>query len=411
MVRDKTIVLGVTGSIAVYKAVDLASKLTQDGARVIVVMTQSAQEFVRPLSFQRVTDQPVVIGMFGPQAEPRDWHISLAEQADLLIIAPATANIIAKLAAGIADDVLSCTALATRAPVLVAPAMHANMYENSITQENIAKLKGRGIDFVGPSVGRLASGGWGPGRLADVDEVRGLVHQVLGRGGDLAGRKLVVSAGGTQEPLDPVRHITNRSSGRMGYAIAEAARDRGAEVVLVSAPTALVPPVGVKLMNVQTAIQMRDAFVEAAVGADAIIMAAAPADYRPKETARAKIKKGAEAFSLELAENPDILREVKSKCIRVGFAAESENLVKNAKAKLHSKNLDLIVANDITASDSGFDAETNKVVLIDRDDKVKKLPLLPKSEVADRILDRVVALLPETKATRSKPGKNQKARK
>jgi len=409
MVRDKTIVLGVTGSIAVYKAVDLASKLTQDGARVIVVMTESAQEFVRPLSFQRVTDQPVVTGMFGPHSGQRDWHISLAEQADLVVIAPSTANIIAKLAMGIADDVLTCTVLASRAPVLIAPAMHTNMYENRITQENIARLEARDIDFVGPSVGRLASGGWGAGRFSDVDEIRGMVHQILGRGGDLAGRKVVVSAGGTQEPLDPVRHITNRSSGRMGYAIAEAARDRGAEVVLVSAPTALIPPVGVKLFNVQTAIQMRDAFVEAAAGADAIIMAAAPADYRPKEAALAKIKKGAEAFSLELAENPDILSEVQGKCIRVGFAAESESLVKNAKSKLHSKNLDLIVANDITVAGSGFDAETNKVVLIDRDDKVKKLPLLPKSEVADRILDRVVALLPKTEPVKSK-GKKKASR-
>ena len=405
MVRDKTIVLGVTGSIAVYKAVDLASKLTQDGARVIVVMTESAQEFVRPLSFQRVTDQPVVTGMFGPQVEQRDWHISLAEQADLLVIAPATANIIAKLAAGIADDVLTCTALATRAPVLVAPAMHANMYENRITQENIANLKERSTDFVGPSVGRLASGDWGPGRFADVDEIRGMIHQILGRGGDLAGRKLVVSAGGTQEPLDPVRHITNRSSGRMGYAIAEASRDRGAEVVLVSAPTALIPPVGVSVINVQTAVQMRDAVVEATANADALIMAGAPADYRPRFTSAGKIKKGLDTVRLELEENPDILTEVRGKCIRVGFAAESENLVKNAKAKLQTKDLDLIIANDITAPDSGFDSETNRVVIIDRAGTVKKLPLLTKSEVADRILDRVVVLLPKAKARKSKINK------
>jgi phosphopantothenoylcysteine decarboxylase/phosphopantothenate--cysteine ligase len=405
MVRDKTIVLGVTGSIAVYKAVDLASKLTQDGARVIVVMTESAQEFVRSLSFQRVTDQPVVTGMFGPQSEQRDWHISLAEQADLVVIAPATANVIAKLAAGIADDVLTCTVLATKAPVLVAPAMHTNMYENHITQGNIARLKEREIEFVGPAIGRLASGDWGPGRFADVDEIRGAIHQIMGRGGDLAGRKLVVSAGGTQEPLDPVRHITNRSSGRMGYAIAEAARDRGAEVVLVSAPTALVPPVGVSVVNVQTAVQMRDAVVEATADADALIMAGAPADYRPRFTSAGKMKKGSDTVSLELEENPDILTEVRGKCVRVGFAAESENLVKNAKAKLQTKDLDLIIANDITAPDSGFDSETNRVVIIDGSGTVKKLPLLTKSEVADRILDRVVALLPKAKAGKSKNNK------
>lgn len=397
MVRDKTIVLGVTGSIAVYKAVDLASKLTQDGARVIVVMTESAQELVKPLSFQRVTEQPVVTGMFGVQAEHGSWHISLAEQADLIVIAPATANTIAKIAAGIADDVLTCTVLASRSPVLVSPAMHTTMYESSITQDNIAKLKERDIEFVGPAIGRLASGDWGPGRFAEIDEIRGAIHQILGRGGDLADRKVVVSAGGTQEPLDPVRHIANRSSGRMGYAIAEAARDRGAEVVLVSAPTALIAPVGVSVINVQTAVQMRDAVVEATANADALIMAGAPADYRPRFTSAGKIKKGSDMVSLELEENPDILNEVKGKCIRVGFAAESEDLVKNAKSKLKSKALDLIVANDITAPDSGFDAETNRVVIIDRSGNVKKLPLLTKPEVADRILDRVAALLPKTR--------------
>jgi len=300
---------------------------------------------------------------------------------------------------------LTCTVLATRAPVLIAPAMHTNMYENHITQDNIVRLKDRDVEFVGPAIGRLASGDWGPGRFADVDEIRGAVHQIMGRGGDLAGRKLVVSAGGTQEPLDPVRHITNRSSGRMGYAIAEAARDRGAEVVLVSAPTALVPPVGVSVVNVQTAIQMRDAVVESASNADALIMAGAPADYRPRFASTGKMKKGLDTVSLELEENPDILTEVKGKCVRVGFAAESENLVRNAKAKLQTKDLDLIIANDITAPDSGFDSETNRVVIIDSSGTVKKLPLLTKSEVADRILDRVVALLPKTKARKSKSNK------
>jgi len=402
MVRDKTIVLGVTGSIAAYKAVELASKLTQDGARVDVVMTRSAQEFVTPLTFRSVTQRPVVTEMFDLTSEFSIEHVSLAERADLVVIAPATANIMAKLSWGIADDILCCTVLATKAPVLVAPAMNVNMYENQVTQENIARLKERGFNFVGPAYGRLASGAWGLGRFAEIDEILGTIHQVLGRGGDLARRRSVVSAGGTQEPIDPVRHIGNRSSGKMGYALAEAARDRGAEVVLVSTPTALAPPIGVEVIPVQTTRQMRDAIVTATARADALIMAAAPTDYRPRATAKRKIKKG-DTVTLELVENPDILREVAGKkgdLIRVGFAAESENLVTNATEKLRRKNLDLIVANDITATDSGFGPDTNRVVLIDRSGNVASLPLLPKSEVAHKILDKVAELLPRRKAKR-----------
>jgi phosphopantothenoylcysteine decarboxylase/phosphopantothenate--cysteine ligase len=394
MIKNKTVVLGVTGSIAAYKAADLASKLTQDGAKVITIMTESAQEFVKPLTFKRVTNQPTITGMFDRDSGAEDWHISLAEQADVVAIAPATANIIAKLAAGIADDILTCTVLATKAPILISPAMHSNMYENPITQENIKKLKARGVTFVGPAEGRLASGEWGRGRFIETDEIRGTIHQILGRYGDLAKVKILVSAGGTQEPMDPVRHISNRSSGKMGYAIAEAARDRGAEVALVSAPTALVPPVGVKLIRIQTAIQMRDACILAAADADVVIMAAAPADYRPKEAATEKIKRNeTETFSLELAENPDILCAIKGDLIRVGFAAESEHLLRNAREKRLKKNLDLIVANDITQPNSGFDADSNRVILIDSDGKVTRLPLLPKLEVADKILDRVVAIM------------------
>jgi phosphopantothenoylcysteine decarboxylase/phosphopantothenate--cysteine ligase len=271
--------------------------------------------------------------------------------------------------------------------------MNVNMYENQVTQENIARLKGRGFTFIGPAYGRLASGAWGFGRLAEIDEILGTIHQVLGRGGDLAGRRIVVSAGGTQEPIDPVRHIGNRSSGKMGYALAEAARDRGAEVVLVSAPTALAPPVGVGVVQVQTTLQMRDAIANAATNADALLMAAAPADYRPAAIAEGKIKKGAEPLTLELVGTPDIFSEVKGDFIRVGFAAESEDLVGNATEKLKKKNLDLIVANDITATDSGFGADTNRVVIIDRSGKVESLPLLAKTEVAHRILDKVVELL------------------
>jgi len=393
MVRDKTIVLGVTGSIAAYKAVELASKLAQEGAKVDVVMTRSAQEFITPLTFRSITQQPVVTEMFDLASEFSIEHVALAERADLVVIAPATANIIARLAGGIADDILCCTILATKAPVIVAPAMNVNMYENQVTQENIARLKARGFTFVGPAYGRLASGALGLGRFAEIDDILGTIRQVLGKGGDLAGRRIVVSAGGTQEPIDPVRHISNRSSGKMGYALAEAARDRGAEVVLVSGPTTLNPPVGAEVVKVQTTIQMREAIASAVVGADALLMAAAPADYRSAAVAPRKIKKGKGALTLELVENPDIISEVKGDFVRVGFAAESENLVENAKDKLKRKGLDLIVANDITATDSGFAVDTNRVVIIDRSGKVESLPLLSKAEVAHRVLDRVVELL------------------
>jgi len=400
MVRDKNIVLGVTGSIAAYKAVELASKLTQEGARVDVIMTKAAQEFVTPLTFRSITHMPVVTEMFDLASEFSIEHVALADKADIVVIAPATANVIAKLAAGISDDMLTCTVLATKAPIVIAPAMDANMYQNQITQENIARLKARGSTFVDPSYGRLASGAWGRGRFADTEVILGTIRQVLGRGGDLAGRRIVVSAGGTQEPIDPVRHISNRSSGKMGYAMAEAARDRGATVVMVSAPTALAPPVGVEVIQVQTALQMRDAIAAAISKADVLLMAAAVADYRPATTAKSKIKKGAEPLTLELVRTPDILSEVKGDFIRVGFAAESENLVENARKKLEGKSLDLIVANDITATDSGFGADTNKVIIIDRQGKVESLPLLSKSQVAHKILDRVVELLPKRRKAR-----------
>jgi phosphopantothenoylcysteine decarboxylase/phosphopantothenate--cysteine ligase len=293
-----------------------------------------------------------------------------------------------------ADDMLCCTVLATKVPVIVAPAMHAAMYENQVTQDNLAKLKARGFITVGPDYGRLASRGIGLGRLVDVNEILGTIYQVLGRSSDLAGRRIVVTAGGTQEPVDPVRCLTNRSSGKMGYALAEAARDRGAKVVLVSAPTALQKPVGVDVVNVGTAQEMYEAVKKAVSKADALIMAAAVADYRPRKVSKGKIKRErASSLTLELERTPDILVEVKGKFLRVGFAAESENLVANAKEKLDKKRLDLIVANDITAEGSGIGADTNQVVIIDRKDKVEKLPLLPKREVADRILDRIAEFL------------------
>jgi len=393
MLTNKTIVLGITGGIAAYKAADIASKLTQAGAKVEVVMTESATKFIAPLTLRSLTGRPVVTSMWELSSEFSIEHVALAEAADVVVIAPATANIIAYLAAGIADDMLTCTVLATKAPVIVAPAMNVNMFQNPITQENLAKLKARGFTIVGPAYGRLASGKMGLGRLAGVEEIIGTIKQVLGRSGDLAGKPIVVTAGGTQEPIDPVRHIGNRSSGKMGYAIAEAARDRGAKVKLITAPVSLLEPAGIEVVHIETALQMKEAVVKATSQANALIMAAAVADYQPKTVAEAKIKKETPSLTLELVRTPDILTEVKGNFLRVGFAAESEDIVANAKQKLEKKQLDLIVANDITDKDSGFGADTNKVTLIDRDGKVESLPLMSKREVADKILDKVVELL------------------
>jgi phosphopantothenoylcysteine decarboxylase/phosphopantothenate--cysteine ligase len=319
----------------------------------------------------------------------------------VVVIAPATANIIAKIAAGIADDMLSCTVLATKAPVIIAPAMHSGMWENPVTKENVAKLKARGITFVEPGYGRLASGGIGHGRLAEVEKIMGTISQVLGRKGDLAGKRIVVTAGGTRETIDPVRFVGNRSSGKMGYAMAEAARDRGAKVTLITAPTALPDPVGMEVTHIMSAVEMKEAVTKATAKCDALIMAAAVADYMPKSAARSKIKKAVagESLTLELKRAPDILSDVKGNFIRVGFAAETtENLLEHAKKdELVKKNLDLVAANDITAPGAGFDVDTNIVTLIDRKGKIENLPLMSKREVADKILDRVVRLLRKKK--------------
>ncbi len=394
MTRDGVVLLGVTGSIAAYKAVELASRLAQSGAKLDVVMTASATRFVTPLTFRSITHRPVVTDMFGTPEEYDIEHIALAERADVVLVAPATANVMAKLAAGIADDMLCCTILATRAPVLLAPAMNAGMWENTITQENVAKLRARGFKIVEPGYGSLACGTEGKGRLADLEDILTAVRQTLDRKSDLAGRGVVVTAGGTQEPIDPVRLICNRSSGKMGYALAEAARERGAKVTLITAPTALPAPVGVEVLQIQTALQMREAVLSAVPESDVLIMAAAVADYRPATAAKSKLKK--EEFplmQLELIRNPDIVSEVKGNLIKVGFAAESENVVQNATIKLKNKGLHLIVANDITEPGSGFGVDTDRVVLVDSRGKVKELPLLPKSEVAHKILDEVTALL------------------
>ena len=389
--KGKKIVLGVTGSIAAYKAVDVARQLSRAGAEVDVVMTEEATWFVAPLSFRALTGRAVVTGMVD-SPEFIAPHVVLAK-ADAVVIAPATANIIARLALGIADDVLCCTVLATTAPVVIAPAMESHMYENPVTQENISRLKGRGFIFVGPEFGRLASGGEGPGRFAATEDIVGVISRVLGRKGDLAGRKVVVTAGGTREPVDPVRCITNRSSGKMGYALAEAARDRGAEVTLITAPTSLARPAGVKVVDVGTAEDMLGAVKRAVLGADALVMAAAVTDYRPRKPSGQKIKKSRAGLTLELELTPDILGEVRGNFVRVGFAAESEKLVVNAKKKLKQKSLDLIVANDITAPDSGFGVDTNRVTIVDKAGKVDSLPLLSKREVAERVLDRVAGRL------------------
>jgi phosphopantothenoylcysteine decarboxylase/phosphopantothenate--cysteine ligase len=404
MVRNKTIVLGVTGSIAAYKAAEIASQLTQSGAKVNVIMTEEAVQFISAVTFRAVTGGPVVTGMFDLTSEFSIEHVSLARAADIVVIAPATANIIARLAAGIADDMLCCTVLATRAPVLIAPAMETNMYTNVITQDNLSKLKARNFVIIGPATGRLASGEVGLGRLADIDDIVGSICQVLGRGGDLAGRHIAVTAGGTQEPIDPVRYIGNHSSGKMGYALAEAARDRGAIVTLIAAPTWLPDLIGVDVVRVGTAQEMHQAVRNVAVQADALIMAAAVADYRPIRAAEDKIKKGKAGLTLELECTPEILGSVKGNLIKVGFAAESSNVVGNAEEKLKQKGLDFIVANDITASDSGFNADANRVTVIDREGKIDSLPLLAKREVADKVLNRVAALLSRPKSRRpSKP--------
>jgi phosphopantothenoylcysteine decarboxylase/phosphopantothenate--cysteine ligase len=414
VLRDKHIVLGITGGIAAYKAAEVASRLVKAGATVDVIMTEAATKFVTPLTFQALTHRPVVTEMFALLQETEIGHVSLAQRADLLIIAPATANTIAKLAAGLADNMLAATALGTRAPILMAPAMETGMWENPLTQDNVARLQKwcpdgsisspqplvegrRDVTVVGPGVGRLASGGVGPGRMAEPAEIIDWARIILGRGGLLAGQRVVVTTGGTQEPIDPVRFVGNHSSGKMGYALALAARDRGAKVTLISAPTALPAPIGVQLVAVQTAQEMRQAVLSALPESDALIMAAAVADYRPAVAVAHKLKKGEAGLELELVRTPDILAEVATRRVGlgwprvvVGFAAETQDLIANAQAKLKAKRLDLMVANDARQA---MGADVNQVTLLDASGGVGELPLLPKEEVAERVMDRVVELL------------------
>ena len=400
VLKDKNIVLGVTGGIAAYKVADLASRLIKAGAIVDVIMTKAATEFVGPLTFQALTHRPIVTEMFSLLQETEIGHVSLGKRADLLIVAPATANTLAKMAHGLADNMLTSTALACRAPILLAPAMETGMWQNQVTQSNITLLRERGMHIAGPGVGRLASGASGAGRMVEPVEIVETARWLLGQSGPLAGRSIIVTAGCTQEPIDPVRFVGNHSSGKMGYALAIAARDRGAEVRLVHGPTALPVPHGVQDVPVGTAIQMRDAVLQEIASADALLMAAAVADYRPVRAAEQKIKKGSGNLTLELARNPDILRQVADQRktsdhpkIVIGFAAETKDLLDNARDKLMRKRLDMIVANDVSAADSGFGVETNRVTLLDATGGITPLPLLSKETVAEMILDRLVTLL------------------
>jgi phosphopantothenoylcysteine decarboxylase/phosphopantothenate--cysteine ligase len=400
ILSNKRITLGVTGSIAAYKAADLASKLTQAGAQVDVILSDAAENFVTPLTFQSVTGRRAYIDndLWGNEAHV--LHVGLGHAADLLVIAPCTANTIAKLAHGQADNLLTVTALAMRSPLLIAPAMDGGMYDHPATQENIETLKKRGAIFIGPTEGHLASGLSGVGRLLETAELIGHIRVTLGRNGLLAGKNIVITAGGTQEPLDPVRVLTNRSSGKQGHALAQAALDMGAQVTLITTSTSLIPPIGARVVHVETARQMLEAVQAESTDSDALIMGAAVADFRPKNQAKDKIKKEGGIPQIELEATEDILKTIAGKelgkerpRVVVGFAAESRDLFENATHKLQSKGLDFIAANDISAGDAGFAVETNRVTLLFADGRQEGLPLMSKSEVAEVILERVAKLL------------------
>ena len=402
--QDKHILLGVTGSIAAYKAADLASKLTQQGALVDVILSGGAEKFITPLTFQSVTGRRAFTDVDLWGGESHILHVGLGHSTDLMVIAPCTANTLAKLAHGIADNLLTITALAAggekarEIPILIAPAMDAGMFEHPATQENVRILRERGVTFIGPAQGRMASGLIGLGRMVEPAEIFGNVRLALARNGKLAGKRIVVTAGGTQEPIDPVRYITNRSSGKQGYALAQAALDAGAQVTLITHPTGLVTPVGATVIEVRTAQEMLEAVLKACETADGLIMAAAVADFRVKQVAEHKLKKRDGIPQIELTAAADVLAAVgelrgslKSLKVVVGFAAESRELVDNAVAKLKSKKLDLIAANDISASDAGFAVDTNRITLLYASGKRESLPLMGKDEVAEAIVERVAA--------------------
>lgn len=390
--KGKRIILGVTGGIAAYKAAELARVLVRNGAETRVAMTENAAKFVTPLTFEALTGNRVVLKQFDSLNDPMD-HISWGQGSNLIIVAPATANFLAKTALGIADDFLSTMMVAATAPILLCPAMNDRMLENPAVRENLSVLCKRGVAVMEPGTGDLACGTIGPGRLPDPEDILERALAVLAPK-DLEGRTVLVTAGPTMEPIDPVRFISNRSSGKMGYALARIASRRGASVVLVSGPTGLKPPSGVAFVAIRSAEDMRAAVLEHWTKCDAVIKAAAVADYRPREAFGQKVKKGKEDLVLELACNPDILAELgrergNGACILVGFAAETESLLENAQEKLQRKNLDMIVANDVSRPDAGFDADNNLVNILHRDGRVEALPMMTKEEVAGRILDRL----------------------
>ena len=417
MLNGKKIVLGVTGGIAAYKCVDLASRLRKKGAEVHVILTRGAQNFVTETAMREISGNPVITSMWGEIHNYDVEHIALATLADVVLIAPATANVIAKAAAGIADDMLTTTVLATRAPIFFAPAMNSNMYENPVTQQNITTLQQRGWQLIPPASGHLACGTSGIGRMPEPAElVEVLENYFIGEGGSvesadgntmdntmgnimgstMQGLKLLVTAAGTREPIDPVRYIGNRSSGKMGYAIAEAAARLGAEVTLISGPSALQPPAGVEFFGVESAREMRQLVQERFPACDIVIKAAAVADYRVKNVSDQKIKKNDAELTLVLEKNPDILKELgemkQPHQTLVGFAAETQNLLQYAKGKLEKKNLDMIVANDVSKPQAGFNVDTNLIKLLKRDGSIEELPLMSKKELAYIILDRVMKL-------------------
>nr|WP_029169285.1 bifunctional phosphopantothenoylcysteine decarboxylase/phosphopantothenate--cysteine ligase CoaBC [Clostridium cellulovorans] len=393
MMKKKTIVLGVSGGIAVYKALDVVSKLKKKDYDVHVIMTKNAMEFVTPLSFQSISQNMVITDMF---AEPKAWeiqHISLAKKADLMVIVPATANIIGKVANGIADDMLSTTIMATKAPVIFAPAMNTNMYQNPIVQENMSKLKGYGYEFIDTVKGRLACGDVGEGKLADTEDIVQYIESKLYDIKDLSGKKVMITAGPTIAPIDPVRYISNYSSGKMGYAIAEEARDRGAEVVLISGDVSIPDIKGVRIIKVKTNPDMKEAVLKEFDDAEIIIKTAAVTDFKIKNYSDIKIKKKDEGLTLELEKDTDILKtlgSMKKNQILVGFAAESNDVIENAKAKLDKKNLDFVVANDISVSDSGFNSDDNKVTIISRNGEELHLEKMNKRAVAKEIFNKIL---------------------
>jgi phosphopantothenoylcysteine decarboxylase/phosphopantothenate--cysteine ligase len=388
------IVLGVTGGIACYKAVELVRLLVKADYRVQVIMTRGAVEFVTPLTFQTLSGNPVATETFNLTQESEIGHINLADSADIFVVAPATANVIGKVANGIADDLLTTVLMATQAPVLIAPAMNIHMYENPILQENLRKLRRVGYHLMEPADGFLACGYEGKGRLPDPEKIVEAIESLLKKK-DLIGEKLLITAGPNREPLDPVRYLSNRSSGKMGYALARAAMRRGAEVTLVSGPTALEPPAGARVIAVTTAAEMRDAVLREFAHCTGIVMAAAVADYRPVTVAERKIKRGKAPVELRLEPNPDILNELgrqKDGKFLIGFAAETEELTVNAEKKLREKNLDMIVANNVAEAGSGFDGDTNIATILDRTGAKRSLPLMSKDELADCIYDHFLAL-------------------